>query len=59
MGDNMCQCKTFTIHAIGIGALMASFAYIYLNETGKLNKIKRLCMNKAQNIKEDLKEKLD
>ena len=32
--------------------------YIYLNETGKLSKVKRECSNKVMDIKDDLKEKL-
>ena len=59
MGDNMCSDKMITVHILGLMAIVSSFAYIYLNETGKLNKVKRQCMDKAMDIKEDIKEKLN
>ena len=59
MGDSICKDTFFTIHAIAVTLLAGSIAYIYLNETNKLDKVKRQCMDKAMDIKEDLKEKLD
>lgn len=58
MGDSMCKTTMFCIHALAVGMLMTAATYIYLNETGKLSKVKRECSNKVMDIKDDLKEKL-
>lgn len=55
----MCKTSMFCIHALAVGMLMGAAAYIYLNETGKLEKVKRSCSNKVMDIKDDLKQKLD
>lgn len=59
MGDSMFKDRLCGIHMLALSLLIGSFAYIYLNETGKLEKVKNKCMDKVMDVKEDLKEKLD
>ena len=56
MGENM---NKMTMCLILSGMVMMGAAYIILNETGKLEKIKAECYNKVMNLKDDIKSKLD
>lgn len=47
------------IHVIAVSALVAAGTYIYLNETGRLEKVKRQCYNKVMDIKDEIKDKLN
>lgn len=47
------------IHMLGLAALVGAGVYIYLNETKQLNRIKRTCQNKVNEVKEDIKEMLE
>ena len=55
----MCNSSVVCIHVLAIGALICATTYIYLNETGKLNSVKRQCYNKVMDIKDEIKDKLD
>ena len=59
MGDIMCTSSMVCIHVIAVGALIGAATYIYLNETGRLEKVKSQCYNKMMDIKDDIKDKLD
>ena len=59
MGDNMYTSSMVCVHVIAVGALMAAATYIYLNETGKLDRVKSQCYNKMMDLKDELKNKLD
>ena len=48
-----------TLCMLMTAAMAGAITYIVLNETGKLDKLKRQCYNKVMDIKDDLKEKLD
>ena len=54
----MCKTSIFFIHFIGISALVGLSTYVYLNETGNLNKVKRKCFSKMMDIKDDFKKSL-
>ena len=43
MGDIMCKVSMFLINVVAATALVVEGCYIYLNETGRLNKVKREC----------------
>lgn len=48
----------FLIHVVAATALVVEGCYIYLNETGRLNKVKRECYNKVMDIKDDIKRNM-
>lgn len=52
------MCKD-TLCMVLVGAMVGAVAYIVLNETGKLEKVKRQCYNKVMDIKDEIKDKLD
>lgn len=55
----MCKTSMVCIHIIGVAALTAAACYIYLNETNQLNRVKRTCFKKVNEVKEDIKEMLE
>ncbi len=48
----------FLIHVVAATALLTAGCYIYLNETDRLNKVKRDCYNKVMDIKDDIKRNM-
>ena len=54
----MCKTSLFMLHVVAASALVCAGCYIYLNETGKLGKVKKECYNKVMDIKDDIKNKL-
>lgn len=58
MGDIMCKVSMFLIHVVAATALLTAGCYIYLNETDRLNKVKRDCYNKVMDIKDDIKRNM-
>ena len=53
----MCKTTWCFIHLMAFTALAGTTCYIVLNETGKLDKVKRDCYNKMMDIKDDLRKK--
>ena len=53
----MCKMALISIHVIAAMALASAGCYIYLNETGRLDKVKRNCYNKVMDLKDDIKRK--
>ena len=47
----MCKTSMVCIHIIGVAALTAAACYIYLNETNQLNRVKRTCFKKVNEVK--------
>ena len=47
------------IHIIAVGALIGAATYIYLNETGRLEQVKRKCYNKVMDIKDEITDKFE
>ena len=54
----MCKATLCFVHIIAISALATASCYIVLNETGKLDKVKRDCYNKMMDLKDDLRKKM-
>lgn len=54
----MCKTTWVCIHALAIASLGMAAYYIVLNETGKLEKVKRKCYNKFMDMKEDFVKKM-
>lgn len=54
----MCKTTWCFIHLMAFTALAGTTCYIVLNETGKLDKVKRDCYNKMMDIKDDLRKKM-
>lgn len=51
------MCKE-TLCMVMVVAMVGAVTYIALNETGKLDKVKRQCYNKVMDFKDDIKENL-
>jgi len=54
----MCKVTVFTIHALATVALVGAGCYIFLNESGRLGKVKRECYNKMMDVKDEIKRKM-
>lgn len=54
----MCKTTWCCIHLLAVTTIASMTCYIILNETGKLEKVKRDCYNKMMNIKEDITSKI-
>ena len=54
----MCQFSKTIICTMTIMALACASAYIYLNETDQLNRVKRQCYNKVMDVKDEIKKKI-
>ena len=54
----MCKTSLFLLHVVAASAMAIAGCYIYLNETGKLTKVKRQCYDKVMEIKDDIKSKI-
>ena len=54
----MCKTSVFIVHFIGVATLITLSAYVCLNETGKLNQVKRQCFGKMMELKDDIKNTL-
>lgn len=53
------MCKTMVCtYLLSFTLLAGSMAYIYLNETGNLEKVKRKCKNKVLDLKDDVMKKV-
>lgn len=54
----MCKVALISIHVLATVALVGAGCYIYLNEAGRLDKVKRQTYNKMMDLKEDIKRKI-
>lgn len=54
----MCKLSHVAIHTLAAAVLLGAGYYIYLNEVGQLDKVKRKCYNKVMDVKDDLKRKM-
>lgn len=54
----MCKTTWCCIHFLALTAIAGMTCYIVLNETGKLEKVKRDCYNKIMDLKDDITNKM-
>jgi hypothetical protein len=54
----MSKVSMFVLHSVATFCLLSAGCYIVLNETGRLDKVKRDAYNKVMDVKDDIKRKM-